>query len=133
MAELNPYAPPVSDPGKPALNDPFIPAGAWLRFANLLIDYIGQLLLAVLIGFVLGILGKEALFDEIPDFLFGIALMLVYYTTLEGCFGLTLGKVINRQSVRAKASPTPARLPSAFTTFVRVICDLTRRSRRLAR
>jgi uncharacterized RDD family membrane protein YckC len=72
-------------------------AGRWQRFFNFVIDYLCFVGLAFIIGFVVAVAGGDAglqLMRSIPDLVFGVALMAVYYIVLEGVFGRTLGKIV---------------------------------------
>jgi uncharacterized RDD family membrane protein YckC len=88
---------------KQARREHFGEATLGQRFANYLIDsFLGVMALALAFGLALGVLGFEALLDEIPDLVFRVALIVIYYVTLEGFFGTTLGKLITRTMVIAQ-------------------------------
>lgn len=72
-------------------------AGRWQRFFNFVIDYLCFVGLAFIIGFMVAVGGGDAglqMMKSIPDLVFGVALMAVYYIVLEGVFGRTLGKIV---------------------------------------
>ncbi|EKF75570.1 hypothetical protein A11A3_01827 [Alcanivorax hongdengensis A-11-3] len=76
---------------------PLPAAGRWRRLFNYLIDYVAQIGLVMAVFFVLSMLEAEGLMQSllgVPDFLLGLASLLVYYLVLESLFGRTLGKLV---------------------------------------
>ena len=108
----NPYTPPSSSLGD-GDHEPYkvVPAGKWLRFANLLIDYVGYIIFSAIIGISIaltfGETGIETI-ESIPDIVIGLPIILIYYIVLESTTGRTLGKFITgTRVVNAKGlSPT---------------------------
>lgn len=101
----------------------FITVGKGVRLANLLLDYIGIILLGAAVGVVIALVGGDAgmqFVEETPDYLIGLPVVLLYYTLLEGCFGVTLGKLVTRtKAVRADGSPV-----GFGGAFLRALCRL---------
>jgi uncharacterized RDD family membrane protein YckC len=94
----SPYAPPKSHVEE-LEQAPFTPepAGKWLRFFNLLIDYFGFTVLAMVVGIVIATIWGEqgiAALESYPDFIIGAFITMFYYTSLEALTGRTLGKLI---------------------------------------
>lgn len=93
----NPYAPPRQD-GYAASTPSYAPgltiASTGRRLVNLILDYVGILLLSVAMGMFLTMIGLGDLVDQVNDTLFGFFLMVVYYVPLEALFGVTLGKLV---------------------------------------
>lgn len=83
---VDPYAAPASSVVHEVELEP---AGRGLRFLNYLID---SLALGSTFGFVLGVLGA-ILRDPIAFMFLNIGATFVYYTIMEGAFGVTLGKL----------------------------------------
>jgi uncharacterized RDD family membrane protein YckC len=102
------------------------------RFANYLIDFVAYLIFSMVIGVIFGlvlvlmgnesylIVEEEVTFStKIKDWMFGIAVMTIYYTAMEYFFkGKTIGKLIT--GTRA-VTLTNERM-DLQTTFIRTIC-----------
>ena len=73
-------------------------APKWNRFLGYLIDYsVGIFGSALVFGIVVALLFGEAgiaKLEGIPDFLFGVVFILLYYIPQEVIFGRTIGKLI---------------------------------------
>lgn len=97
---LNPYAPPAEWSPAPTEDVPtqrLVMAGRGVRFANLIIDYVAQLVVAFMLGVALVLFGGEAGADWIEgtnDFVVGICTLLAYYFVLEATTSRTLGKLL---------------------------------------
>jgi len=96
----SPYDPPKAE----ALKVPEDPTSAHIgrRFLNLVIDYLGAVVLMVAAMVVAVIVGDENTIKSIEtssDFLFGIVASFAYYFLLEASFGRTLGKFVTRTKV----------------------------------
>lgn len=97
-SDTSPYEPPKStiedvDTGIQDIQ----PASKWLRFANLIIDYIGNVILGFIVGLLVAIVFGEAGIQQlqsIPDILIGTPIMLGYYILFESVVGRTPGKLI---------------------------------------
>lgn len=79
-----------------------VPASNWLRLTNLLIDYLGFLVLGVVMGVFCGIFLTEETLNrilKIPDLVLGIPLLVFYYIFFEALYGRTPGKFITRTKV----------------------------------
>ena len=96
--EASPYLPPESSMDLESDHvKEIIPAGKWLRFANMIVDYIGYILFAVIVGIIFGLVfGEEGLafIESIPDILLGLPIMITYYVLFEFLGGRTPGKYI---------------------------------------
>lgn len=100
MQHDNPYsapAAPVDD--APQTRLPIRTAGRWRRWFNWLVD---SFAMAVIWGLLAGaseltgVGGWWVWRDDLPfwmDYLLGIPVSLLYYTAMEGAFGVTLGKL----------------------------------------
>lgn len=101
--EPSPYEPPKSSIGA-EVQKPLevIPASKWLRFSNLLIDYVAFMFLAILVGFIVAILfGEEGIryMESVPDIIIGTPIVLGYYIIFEALSGRTLGKLVTGTKV----------------------------------
>ena len=126
MEENNsPYQAPESEISEnPKLTNHIEPAGLGLRFLNLIIDYVGFFLLAVAVGFIVGVLfGERALngIDSAPDFVFGLGIVLMYYVPLEASMGRTLGKLITGTKVVNAVGGKPSFIQVVGRTLCRFI------------
>lgn len=123
---VNPYASPTSVPpllAEAVPVDPSAIAGKGARLANLMIDYIAQLVLGFLFGILVALVGGDAGIDwleRIPDLAIGIPVMLLYYITFEATTSRTLGKLITGTKV-VKADGTA---PSVGQVIGRTLCRL---------
>jgi uncharacterized RDD family membrane protein YckC len=100
------YAPPQSNVQAPAESFEGMDAPSGTRLANLLIDGICRLVLAVGIGVICGLAGVD-LQNAGISFLFGLVTILAYYIILEGLFGFTIGKLITGTRVVALDGSRP--------------------------
>lgn len=94
----NPYAPPRAEVGAPAETaDAVELASGWRRFVNMLIDALGFYVLAIVVGVLLSFV-DQSLLDAMTmyplAYLFGLAVMILYYVPSETLFGRTLGKLV---------------------------------------
>lgn len=106
MDEHNPYRAPVASIAEttPQERLKIEHAGRWRRFFNLLIDYACSTLLSIIlmIPYALWLFanGGEAALAELEepnflrDYVLAIGLMLLYYISMEGVFGFTVGKLV---------------------------------------
>ena len=121
----NPYQAPQSSYEEAPIEFPeVIPASKWLRFANWLIDYVSFILFSVVIGIVLGLVFGEAgiaIIDRMPDLLFGIIIMLIYYLPMEAMYGRTVGKLITGTKVVNEVGGKPSFGQIAGRTLCRFI------------
>ncbi|MEO5559744.1 MAG: RDD family protein [Dokdonella sp.] len=105
----NPYQAPASRVAdQPIL---IVPAERWRRFVNLLVDYLGFMVLAFVVGIVIGAVGGTAAVDLLQrhgvQYLFGFGVMLAYYVPLELFFGRTLGKLVTGTRVVNENGESP--------------------------
>lgn len=105
---MNPYESPTTTSESAAVSSraSVVPASRGLRFANLIVDYIGFIILSFVVGLVLGVIlvvtgGPEAVdsIDKVPDILIGLPVYLFYFISLEGLTGRTLGKLLTGTKV----------------------------------
>jgi len=64
------------------------------RFGTMLLDMVFFFIFAVIVGFVLGLIGLGQLIENMNDYLLGIIIVLIYYVPQEALSGRTLGKRI---------------------------------------
>jgi len=101
------------------------------RFTNYFIDFIGYMILSLIIGFVLGMIlvyfgNISYLFEEegtlkskIIEWVLGLIILTGYYTIMEYFFkGKTLGKLITG----TRAVTLENERMDLYTTFIRTIC-----------
>lgn len=125
--EDNPYRRPASAVVEVHVAKTMVDAGKWRRFFNLLLDYIGVMLVVfVLTMFVVVIGGEEAMaWIETMGFwkeqLLGIGMMVAYYTLMEGLFGLTLGKWITGTRVVDEHGGPPTWRQALLRSLARLI------------
>ncbi len=86
MIEENPYAAPQAEV-IPRDSLPIVKASAGLRLANLVIDYIAQMVVGGVIGFVWGMTMQTPLPGG--GLLIGIVVLIGYYTVMEAACGMT--------------------------------------------
>ncbi|MCA9249173.1 MAG: RDD family protein [Planctomycetales bacterium] len=103
MPEENPYAAPVADFSGIDVDatqpDKLRIASQGKRFANLIVDQFAYYVFSFLVGLVMALVGAVDVLDSIPDLVFGILVMLVYFVPQEAIFGRTLGKLITGTKV----------------------------------
>jgi len=80
-------------------------AGRGRRLANLLIDTLGYFLLSAVVGVAIGLVDPSFVtgLSRVGEYLFGFAVMLLYYVPCELLFGRTLGKLITGTRVVAES------------------------------
>lgn len=107
----NPYLPPHSNLATPERALPVVPAGNGRRLGTLLIDYalfiVFSFCVGLFIGIVFGQAGAEAL-QQVPDLLFGCAVLSAYYIFFEGIWGRTPGKFLLGTVVVNEAGGKPS-------------------------
>jgi uncharacterized RDD family membrane protein YckC len=119
----NPYQPPKANvetlPGVRPINI----AGKGRRFGTFVVDYIGNLLLGVAIGFIdVLFFGDRApvIARQIPHLLLGICLWFLYYTFFEGIWARTPGKWVFGTVVVTEDGSKPG----FGTILIRTLCRL---------
>ena len=117
----NPYRTPESNTEIAEEPKEIIRAGKGRRLLNFIIDYVMQFI----IGFVIAILvivikGEEAI-NNIPDILIGIVALLIYYISMEGLFGRTVGKFITGTKVVNENGARPSFGQIVGRSFSRLI------------
>lgn len=120
----NPYQPPQSNvEGAGAAGD-LVDAGKGRRFGTLVIDYIGFMVWAFIVGIILGLVfgerWAEAL-QAVPDFVFGAAVLFVYYAFFETLWARTPGKMVFGTRVVTEAGAPPGFGQVAKRTLCRFI------------
>jgi uncharacterized RDD family membrane protein YckC len=131
--EHNAYAPPRVEVGIPPIPPQVSDlASRGHRLANLLIDTVGYFLLAVFVGALMTAFAPDltlSMTTGLPGYLFGAAIMILYYLASEALFGRTLGKLLTgTRTVSESGGPaslsqilrrTLARfIPFEFVTFL---------------
>lgn len=122
----NPYSPPraevrdVRPAGEAEL------AGKGRRLLNVLLDYVGFLVVSFAFSLAVGALaGGEglAVLARVPDLVLGVVLMLAYYIVFEGLFGRTPAKfltgtrVIDEQGRKPSLPKVLGRSAARFIPF----------------
>lgn len=92
----NPYAPPQTDGGADAEAERLAnlaPAGLGLRFANLIIDYVGCFIVQVIVFAVMTVVSPTTNPQDM-SLVVGLSTLFGYYAVLESTANRTLGKLI---------------------------------------
>ena len=122
--EASPYLTPKSDVHNSDQEYEIISAGKWLRFFNLLVDYIAFTILGAAIGFTVAILFGERgieFLKTLPEMVLGAAILLLYYVIFEGLLGRTLGKLITGTKVVNESGNKASFLQIVGRSFARFI------------
>jgi uncharacterized RDD family membrane protein YckC len=115
VVEQNPYAPTKAalnevSPEEEAPSGALEPAPRWRRLANLLLDFVGIVLTAMLFGLLLGA-ASVAMHIDVAQYtgrLYGWTVVFLYYLVSEALFGRTLGKLVTDTRVVAESGGRPA-------------------------
>ena len=96
--EMNPYRPPSADV-ELAPDSALAPeiASKWRRFLTLLLDYVGFMVLSLIVGLLLGFFLHEqaqVVFQGGWSYVYSFSIMIGYYLFFEGLWGQTPGKMI---------------------------------------
>ncbi|MDR6841685.1 RDD family protein [Pseudoxanthomonas sacheonensis] len=100
MDAHNPYRTPDGEIVEAPLVHHIQSASKPRRFLNWLIDKLAMLGLMVLAAALIGVFGSDAALEWIDgmnkptEYAIDFAMVLIYYTAMEGLFGLTIGKLI---------------------------------------
>ena len=126
MHEENPYQSPTEESFvEPNFGTETLPASSGRRLANLLLDYVGYLLLSFVVGFAIALIealiGTEGAIERVPDLLFGIVIYLIYYIPQEALSGKTLAKLITGTRVVSVVGTRPTWKQIVGRTFSRMI------------
>ena len=121
----NPYEPPVdvAPPAASADADEYVLASQAQRLANLVLDYVGFMLLSFGLGIVLTLVGQADLIEGLNEHLLGLIIMSAYYLGFEGAFGRTPAKFVTGTKVvdvsggPARFSQVLGRTASRFVPF----------------
>jgi uncharacterized RDD family membrane protein YckC len=122
--EMNRYQPPRS-----AVTDAddaveVVPAARWRRLVTFLIDYVCFILLAAVVGVLIAVTAGDegiARLENMPDLVFGIAIMSIYYVPMETLFGRTIGKLVTGTRVVDEEGKRPSLGQVFGRTFARFI------------
>ena len=101
-----------------------IPAGRWLRFANLIVDSIMQFVLGFVMGMAIVVFWGEAgaqFLDSGLNLVFGVITSLIYYIVLESLFGRTIGKLVTGTKVVNELGDKPSFGQILGRSFARLI------------
>jgi uncharacterized RDD family membrane protein YckC len=126
--QANPYAPPIAATDAAAFGASvstveLVDASTGQRFANMLIDVVGYMALAFVVGVVFALLDLSEVLDGIPDQLFGLLILSAYYIGFEAILGRTPGKfvtgtrVVHEKGGRASFSQIIGRTVVRFVPF----------------
>lgn len=122
----NPYKAPESEVAgeMSSVSGAIVPVGKGPRFLNFIIDYIMQIIVFMVILIVVGFVGGEAVvraMENMPDIVFGVSAMLIYYVTMEALFQRTIGKMITGTKVVNEKGAKPSFGQIVGRTFARMI------------
>jgi uncharacterized RDD family membrane protein YckC len=122
MQDENPYQSPA-EAGliEPAARTDTFPASVWRRLANLLLDELGCVGLALVVYLPAMFLRMERVIDKIPDVLFGMLVSLLYYLPQEALWGKTLAKFVTGTRVVSATGGPPTFRQIVGRTFSRMI------------
>jgi uncharacterized RDD family membrane protein YckC len=99
----NPYSPPKADvtisPQLVGEAEYQQEASTGQRFANLLLDYVGYMIVSMGLGIMMGIAGGFDWIDGPLGNVFGLVVMFGYYAFFEATLGRTPGKLLTRTRV----------------------------------
>lgn len=101
------------------------------RFANFIIDYIIQIIIGAGIGVVIALFaeftGNYTIYDLVVetenhlfDYIFGFAILFIYYISIESLTSRSIGKYITQTKVILEDGSKPAFLD----IFIRTLCRL---------
>lgn len=119
----NPYRSPASAVAEVRVAQALVDAGKWRRFFNWVVDYIA----IFAIVFVAMVAGGDAAVEWIEamgfwqEQMLGMAVLLAYYTAMEGLFGLTLGKWITGTRVVDERGDPPSWRQACLRSLARLI------------
>ncbi len=119
--QLNPYSAPRSH--LEAVPQPLqiVPAGRWLRFFTYWIDYVVCTFLGAMAGALLALTTDDLQLGTLDSLLIGVALMVVYYASLEGLSGRTVGKLLLGTKIVDESGHPPRFGQILGRTFARLI------------
>ena len=99
----NPYSPPQADvtvlPQPDTSAEYQKEASTGQRFANLLLDYVGYMVVSMGLGVVVGLIGAIEWIEGPLGNVFGLVIMFGYYTFFEAVLGRTPAKFLTRTRV----------------------------------
>ncbi|MGY6650224.1 RDD family protein [Wenyingzhuangia sp. IMCC45574] len=82
------------------------------RFANYLIDLVFKLIIAAILGLILGLLAPSFILsmegNKIFDYVTGFIITFIYYSVFEFYTGKTLGKIITKTKVLTEENEKPS-------------------------
>ena len=99
-------------------------ASRWRRVLNYVLDYVGMILLVMVLAVVLALIGAEDLLNRMestPDLVLGLVATFIYYVPLEGWLGFTLGKLVTGTVVVTTQGGKPSFGAVIGRTFCRFI------------
>ena len=125
--EMNPYRPPVAevDLASDAAQGRQL-AGKWRRFFTWVLDYVGFVVLSMIVGLVLGLVLRNrvhAVFEGGWRYVYSFAVMISYYVFFEGLWGRTPAKMMLGTTVIDMRGRPPTlgavfkRTPARFVPF----------------
>jgi uncharacterized RDD family membrane protein YckC len=126
MQSENPYQSPTEGFAVEAVvqADPS-PASSWRRFANMVLDNVFCMIMAFIIGIVITaialVFSAENAVEKIPDLVFGMAVLLIYFVPQEALWGRTLAKFITGTRVVSATGYKPTFLQIVGRMFCRMI------------
>jgi len=103
------------------VNGELVPATQTKRFLNLILDYIGVYLFALLMGFLLGVIGLYPLIEGMNDILLNIIISVAYYMIFESIFSKTPAKFITKTKVITETGEKPSYGTIFKRTLIRFI------------
>ena len=99
----------------------FIPTTRVKRFLDLILDWIGIYIFALIFGVVLGITGLYFFIEGVGDWFFGIILTVSYYVIFESIWSKTPAKFITRTKVITEYGEKPSFKTIFIRTLVRFV------------
>ncbi len=122
MTAPNPYAAPQTDGLLSMVHSGELwDASTGQRFGTFIIDYIGVMCLAMIIGIAMAFAGAMDVIDQSPDYLFGVVIMSLYYIGFEGLLGRTPGKMLLGTRVVQTEGGRPSMLQIVGRSFARLV------------
>jgi uncharacterized RDD family membrane protein YckC len=124
--DVDPYRPPTSNVEVPAGARPIVRASRWRRFGTFIVDQVGIVALAFVVGMVIVLIfgqpGLDAL-ERVPDLVFGPIVITTYYVFFEGLWARSPAKllfgtvVVDEQGLRPRFRQIVGRTLCRFIPF----------------
>ncbi len=121
--QANPYAPPTAPLGDEPRGSllGFGPASKPQRLVDFMVDWVMMCVVFFVIGIVLALLGYGEVVSEVPDVVYGVCGMLLYYLPLEALGGRTIGKLLTGTRVVTETGGAPSLGQVLARTLMRMV------------